>query len=163
MSQRPIRLILWVFVALFASLTLASCDLSAQKKVEIPKVKRPNTKTEATKATSIKVPGSWPKQIPMYPYAELMEASTTPTGGLKLFFRTGDSADKIFAWYYDTMLEQKWNMSGPTLDVAQNIAIIKSELEDVSFLIDARRFRNDKGESEGSSIILTAPAPKVGF
>ncbi len=162
MSQRPSVLFFSVLAALFVSIVLSGCDLSIEDKAEGRKDARLKIATEPAKAKSVKVPGKWPKQIPMYPHAEVIEASTT-AGGIKLTLKTGDSADKIFTWYYDTLLEGNWNMKGPTLDVAQNIAIIKSELEDISFVIDARRFRNDKGESQGSQITLTAPAPKFGY
>ena len=162
MSQRPSVLFFSVLVALFVSVLLSGCDLSIEDKFESRKDTRPKIETEEAKAKSVKVPGKWPKQIPMYPHAELMEAKTT-ADGLTLLLRTNDSADKIFAWYYDTLLAAKWDMKGPTLDVAQNIAVIKSELDDISFLIDARRFRNAKGESQGSEITLTAPAPKFGY
>ncbi len=162
MSQRPSVLFFSVLVALFVSMLLSGCDLSIEDKEQGRKEARLKIATEPAKAKSVKVPGQWPKEIPLYPHAELLEASTTP-GGIKLKFKTGDSADKIFAWNYDTLLAAQWNMKGPTLDVAQNIAIIKSELDDVSFLIEANRFRNDKGESQGSRITLTAPAPKFGY
>lgn len=97
----------------------------------------------------------------MYPDAELLETSVTDTGKI-LTFKTKDPAYKIFEWYYNTLEAAKWTMKGPTMDVAQNLAIIKCELGDLSFLLDSRLRKNDKGEPEGSTITLITPAPKLG-
>lgn len=157
MPQRRFRVLVIVFAALFVSGLVAGCKLTPVKKA----TRKPKELIPVIKAEVSPVPGDWPKEIPTYPNAELLEVSTTASGKM-LIYKTKDPAYKIFEWYYDTLEAAKWNMKGPTMDVAQNLAIIKSELGSLTFLLDARLRKNDSGEREGSTITLTTPAPKLG-
>ena len=154
MSRGQFRVLGLVLVALLVSLFLAGCETAAVEKTP----RQPKLKVTA-KTKRIAVPKDWPKEIPTYPNAELIEVTTTVQGKI-LYFKTKDTADKVFEWYYDTLEAAKWNMKGPTLDVAQNLAIIKSELGQLSFLLDTRRAKGP--EADGSIITLTTPAPKLG-
>jgi len=153
---RRLKLLVVVLVALFVALMAAGCETQINKAG-----RRPTEAAPMVKAEVISVPDAWPKEIPTYPTAELLGTSITPTGKI-LTYKAKDPAYKIFEWYYDTLEAAKWNMKGPTLDVAQNLAIIKSELGPLSFLLDVRLRKTDKGEVAGSTITLTTPAPKIG-
>ena len=157
MPRRRFRVLALVLAALFVSGLAAGCKATpVNKAARKPKERIPVIKAEATA-----IPKDWPKEIPTYPNAELLEASTTATGKI-LTFKTKDSAVEIFEWYYDTLEAAKWNIKGPTMDVAQNVVIIKSELGPLTFLLDGHSRQNEKGEIEGSTITLTSPAPKIG-
>lgn len=158
MPKGRIRVLILVLGALFILGLATGCDttIRAKKVTRKPKETIPVIKAEVTP-----VPADWPKEIPTYPSAELVESSTTVTGKV-LTYKTADPAYKVFEWYYDTLEAAKWNMKGPTLDVAQNLAIIKSELGSLTFLLDTRLRKNDKGEPDGSTITLITPAPKLG-
>lgn len=158
MPLRRILVLVLVLAALFVLGLATGCDtvIRAKKTTRKPKETVPIVKAEVTP-----VPADWPKEIPTYPSSELVESSTTVSGKI-LTYKTADPAYKVFEWYYDTLEAAKWTMKGPTLDVAQNLAIIKSELGSLTFLLDTRLRKNDKGESEGSTITLITPAPKIG-
>ncbi|MDP1809284.1 MAG: hypothetical protein Q8L35_07110 [Actinomycetota bacterium] len=155
--MRRFRVLILVLAALFVLGLATGCDSTRVKTA----TRKPKEAIPVIKAEVTPVPADWPKEIPTYPSAELVETSITPTGKI-LTYKTKDPAYKIFEWYYDTLEAAKWTMKGPTLDVAQNLAIIKSELGSLSFLLDTRLRKNDKGESEGSTITLITPAPKLG-
>ena len=157
MPQGRFRFLTLVFVALFVSVLPAGCFTIPAQKV----AKKPKERIPVVKAQVSPIPSDWPKEIPTYPKAELLESSVTATGKT-LTFKTKDSAVEIFEWYYDTLEAAKWNIKGPTMDVAKNVVIIKSELGPLTFLLDSHSRQNDKGEREGSTITLITPAPKLG-
>lgn len=154
MPQKRFQIFLGaVFVALFVSALLAGCKVEPVKKT----VKRPKANSAPlAKVNAPQIPGDMPKEVPIYPNAELLSVNQTPDGRV-LSFKTSDTADKIFGWYFDELDARHWEMKGPTLDVAQNLAIIKAQLgAGLTILLDARALKNDKGELEGSTITLTS-------
>ncbi len=157
MPLRRFRVLALVLAALFVSGLAAGCKLEPAKKT----TRKPKEKVPVIRAEAAVIPKDWPKEIPTYPNAELLEASSTESGKI-LTFKTQDSAVEIFEWYYDTLEAAKWNIKGPTMDVSKNVVIIKSELGPITFLLDSHTRQNERGEREGSTITLTSPAPKVG-
>ncbi len=47
-------------------------------------------------------------------------------------------------------------MLGPTLDVAQNVAIIEGELGEIKMYLEARSVENDDGTTDGLAIKITS-------
>lgn len=154
MLRKTARTLGAIIVAFLLSGLLAACNLAPPpapvKKTE--KVK----KLPIEKIKAVEPPTNWPVEVPLYPQAEL--ESVLPVGaGFKLILKTEDTAAQIFNWYYDELEVRKWQMSGPTLDVAQNIAIIDGKLGDKSLFLEARTSEDEDGRT---SLHLTAEQPQ---
>ena len=152
MSQRFRRAFAKVLVALLVAGSLAGCNLAPpteEEKVE----KVPEVPVE--KVTTIEVPSAWPKDVPLYPGAQIVTSTPTASGhGLTL--RTEDTAAEVFNWYYDQLAAEKWEMHRPMLDVARNVASINGSLEGRTLSLKAGTSETKEGYT---SLAITADPP----
>ncbi len=152
MSQRSRRLLIVAFVALLVPGPLAGCNLSPappEEKVEtVPKV-------QVEKVTTIEIPAQWPKDIPIYPGAQIV--SETPTvSGQSLTLKTEDTAAEVFNWYFDRLDSENWIMPAPMLDVARNVASISGTLDGRTLRFIAQTAETEEGYT---SFSITADLP----
>ncbi len=141
-----------VLVALLATGFLVGCNLappleeeSAEETPEVP----------VEKVTTIEAPTGWPKDVPLYPGAEIVSTTLTATEqGLVL--KTEDTAAEIFNWYYDQLGVRHWEMHRPRLDVARNDASINGSLEGRKLFLKAGTSETEEGYT---SLSITADPP----
>jgi len=143
-----------IFLVVLVSGVTTSCNLAPPPaQVKEPKKAK---KVPIEKVKTIEAPTGWPQEIPLYPTADI--ESVVPEGaGFTLRLKTDDTAAQIFNWYYDMLEAQKWEMAGPTLDVARNIAIINGKLGDKTLFLEARTSEEQDGST---SLSLTAGLPQ---
>lgn len=149
MTKRLARVMV-LGAAILVAASLVGCNLApppAEVKRESPKA----VPLEKTKAT-VRPPADWPKELPLYPGAELENATPTAPGSTMLTLKTKDSASEIFNWYYDELEARKWTILGPTLDVGQNVAIIKATLGAKVMYLEARTSQSENG---ATALLLT--------
>ncbi len=139
-------------MALLVPGLLAGCNfapLPEEEKVEeVPKIR-------VEKVTTIEVPARWPKDVPLYPGAEIVSATPTASGqGIML--KTEDTAAEVFNWYYDQLDAKHWEMHRPMLDVARNVASINGSLEGRTMSLKAGTSETEEGYT---SLSITADPP----
>ena len=97
----------------------------------------------------------WPKDVPLYPGAEIVSATPTASGqGIML--KTEDTAAEVFNWYYDQLDAKHWEMHRPMLDVARNVASINGSLEGRTMSLKAGTSETEEGYT---SLSITADPP----
>lgn len=130
-----------VLVALLVPGSLVGCNLAPpleeEKVEEAPKV-------SVEKVTTIEVPAGWPKDIPLYPGAEIVSATPTASGQ-SLTLKTEDTAAEVFNWYYDQLDANLWEMHRPMMDVARNVASINGSLEGRTLSLKAGTSETEEG------------------
>jgi hypothetical protein len=140
---------------ILAVLMLASVPAACNREVVVEKPEKRKSVQGPVKAKAIEPPKGWPKEVPLYPGAEVV--STDSEGDeLVVMMRTQDAAHTVFNWYYDELQAAEWQMKGPTLDVGQSFAIIRAELGELRLTFEARPNLDDEGNRDGLSISLRA-------
>lgn len=156
MSHRYTKVVMVVFVALLVAGLPAGCNLAPPPKKE--RVEKAPKKIPKVSAEKVTVPAAWPKDVPLYPGAEIVSATLTASGQ-SLMLRTEDTAAEVFNWYYDQLGLRQWKMHRPMLDVARNVASINGSLEGRTLSLRAGTSETEEGYTSLS--VTTEPLLKV--
>jgi hypothetical protein len=68
-------------------------------------------KFEASIGDDVKVPGSFPTDVPLYPGAKPMAAMSAAAEGMMVTFKSVDSQQEIYEFYQSKLAEQGWEVT----------------------------------------------------